>query len=262
MTFNKTRAWIAGAVVVWLLMSVAAWFLLISPKRAEAADLREQTAQVDAQNLQTEARIETLKKQAAEMPKLQAERDVLRTALPKDDELAALTRRINGMSTATGMTLDSITPGSPATVAAPAAAAATTTTTTESATSEESATTDSTASTSAPAAATSALVKVPVTITVTGGYTSSLDFLKRLQTTDGRNYLVESISIADPQLVGANADTDAAKAKGWVTMTIVGSVYALPESATSATAASSTTSATTTGGSTGTTSTGSGTPAN
>ncbi len=233
MSLNKTRAWVAGAVVVWILLSVAAWFLVIGPKRAEAAEVREQTLAVQQQNQQTEQRIETLKKQAADLPKLQAERDELRAALPQGDEIAALTRRLNAMADSSQAILDSIATGTPVEVspaATPAPAA-------EEGTGEGEAATDTTATQAAAAPAASAgLVKVPITVTVTGTYNQSLDFLKRLQSDDGRNYLVESISVGDPKLLG-DGNVDEAKAKGWVTMTIVGSVFALPETAAAAPAA-------------------------
>jgi hypothetical protein len=52
---TKTRTWAAATAGICVLLILAAWFLLISPKRAEAADLRDQTVAQDQANQQTEA---------------------------------------------------------------------------------------------------------------------------------------------------------------------------------------------------------------
>jgi hypothetical protein len=55
---TKSRKWTAGTVVLCLLFVTAAWLLLIGPKRAEAAELRQQTSDTQASNQTLQARIE------------------------------------------------------------------------------------------------------------------------------------------------------------------------------------------------------------
>lgn len=216
MTMTKTKAWVAGTVVIALLLAVAAWFLLISPKRAEAADIQQQTATAAQTNDETRARIAGLKKEFANLKTRQAELAKLQTALPKDEQLAVLTRDLNTIATNSGVSLKSVTPGGPTPVTASAAAPAA----------------------DASAAASGTLVSIPTTIIVAGNYQNSLQFLKSLQTGIGRNYLVTSLSIATPASVDkSDSVSDPAKAvtQGWVTMSISGSVFAYTETKAAAT---------------------------
>lgn len=241
MSLTKTRAWIAGTVALCLLLSVAAWFLLISPKRAEASDVRDQTVAAVQANTQARNKIAELKKQFETLPQSEAELATLRQAVPLDDELAALTRSLEGFEKDSGAALDSITAATPVpmTVAAPAAAptpAADAKADDTAATDTAATDTGATGAAATGAAASSALVRVPVVVTVTGNYQKSLSFLKSMQTTMPRNFLVSGLAIGEPQIAN-EALKPVAQAEGWVTMTITGSVFALPEGAAPATAA-------------------------
>jgi hypothetical protein len=68
MNTSSPRVWIAGTVVLCLALVAAGWFLLVSPQRAEAADLRDQTAAADQRNAQLEVRIAELKEEFAQLP--------------------------------------------------------------------------------------------------------------------------------------------------------------------------------------------------
>lgn len=220
MSLTKTKAWVAGTVVMCLLLCVAAWFLLISPKRAEAAGLREQTASTQEANARTRQRIAELQAEFAHIEERQAELADLRVALPTDDRLSELTRQLNEAAGSADVSLDSITPGTPEAVAPPAAATPQ---------ADTGSTADSSATAPAePAAESTSLVRIPVTITVTGGYVESLSFLKTLQTELGRDYLAETLMIGSPEVQG-NVDAETAAAQGWVTLTIQGAVFSLPE---------------------------------
>ncbi len=218
MSLSKTRAWVAGTVVVCLLLTVAAWFLLISPKRAEAADLNAQTVTAQENNDRTRLEIDQLKAEFAKLAQHQYDLAALREALPLDDKENVMIRSLDAAAAASGVALDSIAATAPtgAAAAAPAPAPA------------------AGGTTPAPAAQVS-VVQIPVTIVVTGPYQGSLEFLKQLQTSVGRDYLVSGLTISEAQLDG-NSDVDSARAEGWVTMTITGSMFALPESALAAAA--------------------------
>ena len=126
MLANKSRTWVAGTMVLCLLLAVASWFLLIGPKRAQAADLEAQTVTVESQNQQIEARIEQLKVQFAELPQRQAELAAIRQAMPEDAALPTLVRDLDAIAEASGVTLMTLSPGTPVAVqtAPPAAPAA------------------------------------------------------------------------------------------------------------------------------------------
>lgn len=221
MTLNKTRAWIAGAVVVSLLLAVAAWFLLISPKRAEAAESREMTVAAQSQNEQLRAEIEQLKKDFVNLPQYEAELAAIRRALPAEDQLNTLTRELEAQAGAANVQLFSIAPGTPearvdqaaATAAAPAAAAP-----------ADGDAAAAPAAAATPAAAT--LVQIPVAVTVNGNFQNSEVFLRSLQQNISRDYLVTGLSIEpasdDPGFTPANGD---------VKLVITGYIFAYTETA-------------------------------
>lgn len=231
MSLTKTRAWVAGTVVVCLLLSIAAWFLLISPQRAEAQALREQTVSAQQANDATKVRIAGLKKEFANLEVRQAELASLQSALPEDDQLAAFTREVDGIAKSSTVSLDSVTPSVPVAVVPPAAPAPATA---EAASegSDDAAAADAAAATTQQAAS-AGLVEIPVTIVVTGNYQANLNFLQGLQAQIKRNYLVTGLTIdAPPTVVDTKAGTaEAKRAEGWATMTITGKVFALPADA-------------------------------
>ena len=69
---TKSRTWSAGAAVLAALLIVAAWFVLISPQRSEAADLRDQASQQQQLNEQIKLKTAQLKAQFASLPARQA----------------------------------------------------------------------------------------------------------------------------------------------------------------------------------------------
>ncbi len=111
MRLTKSQLWISGTALVCAVIVLAGWFLLIAPKRAEAADLRDQTASAVQVNDQLEVRIEQLKAQYAELPQRKAELAAIKLAMPEDAQLATLTRDLTAMATASGVTLMKIEPG-------------------------------------------------------------------------------------------------------------------------------------------------------
>ena len=78
-----TRAWTVGAALVAVLLFVAGWFLLVSPKRSDAAALRVQAAKLDQDNATARANINRLKALAAELPAQQANLAALDPDLPQ-----------------------------------------------------------------------------------------------------------------------------------------------------------------------------------
>ena len=232
---TKTRTWSAATSALCVLLIVAAYFLLIAPKRAEAADLRDQTVAQDQANQQSRLKIQQLKAQYAELPTKQAELAVIKQQLPDNPALPTLIRTLASMADATGVTLVSLAPAPPtavvlaaAPVVAPAVAPA--------------AGAPVTAPVAAAAAPTTSLFGITTTMVIKGDYAASTLFVQKLQAAGvakegtqtakagaqmARAFLVQSIKVAP----NADAATVTKATKGQVQTTITGQVFVLKTAA-------------------------------
>lgn len=224
MSMSKTRLWVIGTAVLSVLLVVAAYFLLIGPKRAEAAEFRQQTEDTQASNAQLESRIEQLKAQFAELPQRQAELAAIKQAMPEEAALPTLVRDLDSMASGAGVTLMTLAPGEPVAVTPPAAAAPAPAAT-EEASADAEGSTPAPAATAAPAAA-DLLVSVPVSVTIVGDFYESELFLKALQAEMPRAFLVQSLTV-QAEKEGDASGGKPATVNGDVTMTITGSVFVL-----------------------------------
>jgi Tfp pilus assembly protein PilO len=212
---SQSRIWVGGAAAVTVLMVIASYFLLISPKMGEASDTRAQKVTTEQANDQLKLDIAQLKAQFATLPARQAELATIKQQMPSTPNLPTLIRSLSSMANEAGVTLVSISPSTPAPVA-------------------------STGSTSTTAASTNGLFAVPVGVNVQGDYASSELFLQKLQTEMRRAYLVQGMSITPGVQL---PDRFPQPVNGTVAMAITGSVFVLQASATTGTttgAASST----------------------
>lgn len=223
MTLSKTRLWIAGTVALCLVLTAAAWFLVISPTRAEAAELRTQRADTAVSNDQLQARIDTLVAQFATLDQKRAELAVVQEAMPQDPELALLNRKLEAESLTSGVVLMRVTPGAavaavaaPAPAPVPAEGAAT-----------EGAATDGTAAAAVP---TSTLQAIPVVVEVVGPFADVSTYLQGIQERLGRDFLIESLNVVAEKPAAATGAKPAVT-NGDVTMTITGKVFVLPAAA-------------------------------
>jgi len=110
---TETRKWTVGVALVAVLILVAGWFLLISPKRAEVADLQAQTAAQEDDNSALAMERDLLKQQNKELPEKQAELAGLRTQIPRAPELPSYIRQLQDIGKASGVGLSSLTPSAP-----------------------------------------------------------------------------------------------------------------------------------------------------
>ena len=221
---TKTRTWSAATAGLCVLLILAAYFLLIAPQRAEAADLRDQTVAQDTANAQTRLKIQQLKAQYAQLPAKQAELAVIKQQLPDNPALPTLVRTLSSMADSAGVTLVSLAPAPPApfagtTAAAPAAVVAPTG--------------------AAPAAgAGTQLLGIATNMVITGDYASSTLFVQKLQAASAaktgaqlaRAFLVQKITVAP--LAGAtdtwsNSSTTSRAKKGQVQTTLSGQIFVL-----------------------------------
>jgi Tfp pilus assembly protein PilO len=171
---KKTRAWIAGATVLGLLLSVASWFLLISPQRSEAASLRDQATSQQATNEQIKNKTKQLRAQFASLPARQAQLDEIRQQMPDNPALPSLVRSLAEHAKSSGVNLISIAPTTPAPLAtAPAAG------------------------TAAAATPTAGIQQIQTTIGLTGTYAELTLYLQKVQREMRRAVLVEGVTLAE-----------------------------------------------------------------
>lgn len=212
---SVTRKWSLMAAVVALAILAAGWFLLVAPKRSEAADLKSQTASQERQNETLVQQLEVLKAQQAELPQQRAKLATMRQQVPDNPELPSLVRSLTAAGRKVGVSIDTMAPALPVPVVAPVAAVPVAPTTTDS-TSTDTAATDTaatdpaaavTATTPAPApAAAPSLFQVPLNLKVTGSYFELEQFVHKLEGLQ-RSFLVTGFKLGE-------ATTDASSASG------------------------------------------------
>ena len=223
---TKTRTWSAATAGLCVLLILAAYFLLIAPKRAEAADLRDQTVAQDQANQQTQLKTQQLKAQYAQLPAKQAELAVIKQQLPDNPALPGLIRTLSAMADASGVTLVSLAPAPPAPFAGTAAPAARVAA-------------PGAAASGAAASGTTQLFGIATNLVITGDYAGSTLFIQKLQAASAkgsgsqlsRAFLVQSIKLAPfAQVDTGTAATSVAK-KGQVQTTVTGQVFILKTAA-------------------------------
>ena len=113
---TDTRKWTLGAALVAVVILVAGWFLLISPTRAEVADLEAQTQQQENANSALDTQLAVLKEQNKDLPEKQAELAALQTKIPQTAELPTYIREMQDVGRKSGVAFTSLTPATPVTV--------------------------------------------------------------------------------------------------------------------------------------------------
>lgn len=252
---SKAASWIAATVVVVLLILVAGWMLAVSPKHAEAADEREEAAQIEAQNAILAAEVAELREDFLRLDQIEDDVAALRAGIPAGAEYAALIREIDTAASASGVFLSDLSFGVPAVVdTTPEAAAQNDPTPAETAAeaseaaeqagdvadgelaadSDEGDETDE-APTEPPATDTivpllEGFYSIPVTITVLGTYPSTTAFLAAVQTGLERLVLVTSFSAVSQEEAVAT-DGRPATVLGDVALSISGLTFVLVDPA-------------------------------
>lgn len=211
MLSTRTSRWSAGTAVACIGLVAAAWFLLIAPRRADAASTREAQAAAQQANDVLKVKVAQLRAQSAELPATRLQLARLREQLAPTADLPGLVRTISRMATAAGTELRSITPGA-ATVLGGTTAAG------------------SGSGATAPAASGSRVVAVPLTIEATGDYYQAVGFVRQLQTSMTRALLVTNIQVDRLQSGGVDG----------VKITITGNVYTMTDGTASASGAGAT----------------------
>jgi Tfp pilus assembly protein PilO len=211
MLANRTSRWSIGTALLCVVLLAASWFLLIGPRRAEAEDVRAQAVQENSQAALLQQQLADLKTQYAALPKKMAELKAIKQQLPPDADVPSLVRSLQDYAARAGVSVDSITPGVPAVLAA-----------------------DGSVSTNATAGVGS-LVSLPLSVVVTGQYFENSLFVKYLQTRLTRSFLISGLATAAAASsvtvtaapTPAPTGTSSASTNDDLTMTITGAVFVL-----------------------------------
>jgi Tfp pilus assembly protein PilO len=107
------RLWKIGGLVVVVVLLVGSWFLLISPKFAEADEVRAQTADTQTQLITLRKRISELKQQQANLTVMQAELRKKQKALPSDSGVPAFLRQLQASGEALNVNVTGVAVSAP-----------------------------------------------------------------------------------------------------------------------------------------------------
>ena len=233
---DKLKQWVALTVLGCLGIMAAGWFLLVSPKKTEAAAVRDQAASQESTNAGLRNQLEVLKAQAKDLPKKQAQLARVAAKIPDNPALPGLIRSLTAAATSAGVELVSVTPGTPAAVvaAAPVAGAAAPAGAPAVPPAGAPAAAPAAAPAGAPAAAPVAgaaaapagvLAEIPVAINIVGGYFEAEQFLANLENLP-RAYRVTKLGMAPGISPTAKEKAGTSAEDGrTLTTTITGSVY-------------------------------------
>lgn len=225
MSYAKTgteKLWLGGGVLGVLVLALVLWSMLVSPKRSEVDSVQSQTSDTQLQNSGLQAKLNTLRRDNANLATLQRKLAAARAALPGDSGLPAFINEVNAHAGRAHVAVTSLTAGTPAAVtpAAPTAGA-------------RPAPASSTPAPAAPgragAPASGGIYSIPVTIVVSGTPAAEIAFVDAVAHAGPRAALVTSASMASGQATGG----------GKVGMTVTAQLFTLV-----APAAASTTSST------------------
>jgi Tfp pilus assembly protein PilO len=154
------RLWMFAGAAIIVVLTVVGYFLVISPKYAEADEVRAQTETTEVQIAVLRKRIAELAKQKNNLPRYKAALKRNQMALPSDSGLPDFLRQLQSSGDDVGVDVSGITVSSPGQV--------------------ESLTT---------------VWALPITLTATGEAEDLGRFLNQLQATQPRAVLVESANL-------------------------------------------------------------------
>ena len=230
---SMTRRWSLLTAVLIVGILAASWFLLVSPKRSEASELRGKATEQQASNDALVQKLNELKAQSLDLPKQKAQLAVIGKQIPDNPALPTLIRNLTAAGKKVGVQLVSMKPGTPtaAVVAAPVAVAAvpaTTTSGTDTTTSDGTAAAGTTPAAAAPVAA--PLYVVPLALEITGSYFEVEQFINKLEGMQ-RKFLLTGFTLKPSTTATATSSADQ------LALTLTGQVFLSPNVASSTPAA-------------------------
>jgi Tfp pilus assembly protein PilO len=196
--------WMAGGAVLCLALLAAAWFVLVSPTRAKAAETAQQADAAQTSLAVKQAQLQTLLRQQKNLPTATAALSALKARVPADLALPDLLRDISATATSTHVDVTTVSPSAPTPVTA----------------------------TSVTGKAVSGVYATTVAMTVTGSYFDLSSFLHALEQLP-RTYSVTGLQLA---LGGGSAPGSAAgTASNPLTATITSVIFTAPPVGTTST---------------------------
>lgn len=123
---TKFRKWVALTGVASIIVLVAGWFLLISPKRSTVSDLKSQAAAQETTNDGLQVKLAALRAQQKGLTAKNKQLAELAKKIPTTADLPGLLRQLSASATTTNVDLTDLTPSVPvALTAAPGISAVT-----------------------------------------------------------------------------------------------------------------------------------------
>ena len=178
---EKMRQWSLLSALAVVGVLAAGWFLLVSPQKSHAKDLKTQALAQQTSTAQVQAQLQQLKEQQKNEPAQQRKLMQIATQVPDNPQLPALIRELSAAAHKSGVSLVSLAPGQPAPVTAAGA-------------------------TSAP------LAQIPLAIQVTGSYFNIESFFRSVEHLD-RAMLVGGFTMS-PGAAGASTKTTTGATSG------------------------------------------------
>jgi len=203
---SRTARWMAATALLCAMLLAVAWFLVVSPRRAAAAEVQAQVLQEQQHNDVLATEVEQLKAGFAELPLTRSKLAAIRRQLPADVDMPGLVRTVESLAAGSGATLLSITPGEPQPLGAGGEVLG-------------------------PSATKAVLQATPMVIVIDGDYFQAVSFVRQLQTGVPRAFLISGLQIAK--------QGSASTAGSAVSMTITGKVFSMPDGTTATGAAGS-----------------------
>ena len=217
---TKAGSWIGGTVIIAVLASIAAWFLVLSPRLESIESIKSETVAVNDQNDILEIKIASLKVEFAKLDEYKAEIAALQVEIPTAAALADYTRQFAAIAEANAVVVTTWAPGAPFSFM-PAVSA-------DAPVPDADAATDPAAG-AAPAAQIPGFVAMPFSLTVVGTYSNTQAFLSQLQTGTERLFLVTALS-GNSQVQADAAGGRPATEPGDIELTVTGYTYVLEDS--------------------------------
>jgi Tfp pilus assembly protein PilO len=123
---TKFRKWVALTGVASIIVLVAGWFLLISPKRSDVSDLKSQAAAQETTNDGLQVKLASLRAQQKGLAAKNHQLAELAKKIPTTADLPGLLRQLSAAATTSNVDLTDLTPSQPvALTAAPGISAVT-----------------------------------------------------------------------------------------------------------------------------------------
>lgn len=178
---DKLKQWIAFTVLGVVAVLAAGWFLLVSPKRADADALRQQAATQVAATSILETQLAVLKSQAKDLPQQQAKLAAVAAKIPDNPAQPALIRALSSAAAAAGVELISLVPSAPTAAVASAVTAPVAPVAVPGSAAAASPAAGKLPSAAPAGAGVGALQSIPVAINVAGSYFQIEQFLDGLE---------------------------------------------------------------------------------